>query len=221
MATTESSCPICLCPLDNVGDHRVVSLSCGHLFGENCIRKWIKSAKKCPMCNVKATPSHIRAVFTQNIVVSEAAESKKLKGLLLEAKKKVAEEIRDRRKLAVKLELARQEAASLKVQVQNYKNEVERLRVELSKARSGDSSCGDSSSDGPKKKFLPRKAEPSRDQPSHMSSKTEVLEVAGNKRKRCQNQKSMSDEVRNRIEMKRQAALPNHKPQSSSSGLAA
>ena len=207
MATTESSCPICLCPLDNVGDHRVVSLSCGHLFGENCIRKWIKSAKKCPMCNVKAIPSHIRAVYTQNIVVSEAAESKKLKGLLVEAKKKVAEEIRDRRTIAVKLELARQEAASLKVQVQNYKNEVNRLRLELSKARN--SSCGDGSSENAKKAFLtvPIKLEQNGDQLSRISSKPEVLEIAGNKRKRCESLKGMSEEVRNRIELKRQAAL--------------
>ena len=159
------------------------------------------------MCNVKATPSHIRAVYTQNIVVSEAAESKKLKGLLVEAKKKIAEEIRDRRKLAVKLELARQEAASLKVEVQNYKNEVNRLRLELSKARN--SSCGDSSSDDAKKSFLrvPIESEQNGDKISRISSKPEVLEIAGNKRKRCESLQGISEEVRNRIELKRQAAL--------------
>ena len=105
------------------------------------------------------------------------------------------------------MELARQEAASLKVQVQNYKNEVNRLRLELSKARN--SSCGDGSSENAKKAFLtvPIKLEQNGDQLSRISSKPEVLEIAGNKRKRCESPKGMSEEVRNRIELKRQAAL--------------
>ena len=136
----ETNCPICICPVDNMGDHRIVSLSCGHLFGESCIRKWIKSAKKCPVCNVKAIPSQIRPVYTQNVVVSEAAETKKLKLSLIETKKKLAEEIRDRRKLAINLELKNQECSSLKQQVQNYKNKVKDLQTKLSMALASSSS---------------------------------------------------------------------------------
>jgi hypothetical protein len=129
---TESGCPICMCPMDNVGDHRIVSLTCGHLFGENCIRKWIKSAKKCPMCNVKAIPSHLRPVYTQNVVVSEAAETKKLKQLLVNTKKKLAEEKRDRRKIAILLEIKNQECNSLKEKLQSYEKKNKALQDKIS-----------------------------------------------------------------------------------------
>lgn len=34
-----SMCPICLDNWDTDGAHRLVSLKCGHLFGDSCIRR--------------------------------------------------------------------------------------------------------------------------------------------------------------------------------------
>lgn len=34
-----SICPICLDNWDTDGAHRLVSLKCGHLFGESCIKR--------------------------------------------------------------------------------------------------------------------------------------------------------------------------------------
>ena len=75
-------CAICFEPIANVGDHRLVALKCGHLFGDNCIRKWIKAQKKCPQCNCKAIPSQIRYIYSKNLVVRESEENDKLKRTL-------------------------------------------------------------------------------------------------------------------------------------------
>lgn len=33
-------CPICHLPWEMVGDHRVIALKCGHLFGESCVKRY-------------------------------------------------------------------------------------------------------------------------------------------------------------------------------------
>ena len=37
-----SDCPICLQPWSSNGAHRIAVLKCGHLFGQECIERWIK-----------------------------------------------------------------------------------------------------------------------------------------------------------------------------------
>lgn len=37
-----SICSICLDTWESKGIHRLVALKCGHLFGENCIKRWVK-----------------------------------------------------------------------------------------------------------------------------------------------------------------------------------
>jgi len=38
---------------DGFGNCQIVSLSCGHLFGNSCILKWLSERKTCPSCNKK------------------------------------------------------------------------------------------------------------------------------------------------------------------------
>ncbi|KAA8494779.1 E3 ubiquitin-protein ligase RFWD3 [Porphyridium purpureum] len=52
-AADGSTCSICLEPWDQEGNHRLVSLTCGHLFGLMCVVKWLKQAGKCPTCKKK------------------------------------------------------------------------------------------------------------------------------------------------------------------------
>ncbi len=37
------TCSICLGEWTSGGEHRLVSLKCGHLFGESCIAKWLQA----------------------------------------------------------------------------------------------------------------------------------------------------------------------------------
>lgn len=67
------TCPICLDSWEMSGDHRLVSLRCGHLFGESCIRRWLNesqrqsSVKVCPQCKTKAAFRDIRHLYAKRI----------------------------------------------------------------------------------------------------------------------------------------------------------
>ncbi|XP_020807580.1 E3 ubiquitin-protein ligase RFWD3 [Drosophila serrata] len=67
------TCPICLEHWEMCGEHRLVSLRCGHLFGESCIRRWLgesqrqSSVKVCPQCKTKATYRDIRHLYAKKI----------------------------------------------------------------------------------------------------------------------------------------------------------
>lgn len=67
------TCPICLDSWEMSGEHRLVSLRCGHLFGESCIRRWLNeshrqsSVKVCPQCKTKATFRDIRHLYAKRI----------------------------------------------------------------------------------------------------------------------------------------------------------
>ena len=61
-------CPICLDSWSSTGNHRLVSLKCGHLFGMICIEKWLSGgAGKCPQCNGPAKKADIRAIYAKVI----------------------------------------------------------------------------------------------------------------------------------------------------------
>lgn len=48
-----AACIICLEPLTAEGEHRVVALKCGHLFGKSCIEVWVRQKKLCPQCKAR------------------------------------------------------------------------------------------------------------------------------------------------------------------------
>ncbi|KAH8352297.1 hypothetical protein KR084_003344 [Drosophila pseudotakahashii] len=48
-------CCICLMPWNPVGDHRLVTLRCGHLFGESCVTKYSSDSSECPTCHKSGT----------------------------------------------------------------------------------------------------------------------------------------------------------------------
>lgn len=60
-----NGCPICFDDYAQTGEHRLVTLKCGHLFGKSCIERWIKTEKieQCPTCKKKAKAADIIAIF--------------------------------------------------------------------------------------------------------------------------------------------------------------
>ena len=55
---------ICLEPWTNSGRHRLCSLRCGHLFGRQCIDRWLAAGRvKCPQCNAPAKRRHSRSLL--------------------------------------------------------------------------------------------------------------------------------------------------------------
>lgn len=73
-ARTVEECCICLENLESSGDHRIVSLKCGHLYGRNCIERALKERRFCPCCSQKAKVSDIRLIFTSCFSVVNTSE---------------------------------------------------------------------------------------------------------------------------------------------------
>eukprot|EP00960_Hanusia_phi_P054004 762521-Hanusia_phi.AAC.4 len=82
------TCMICFEQWTNSGEHRVVCLSCGHLFGGSCIKRWLSERKHCPTCNQAAKRRDIRTVFASNLVAVDTAD-----------KDRALEELKQERKL--------------------------------------------------------------------------------------------------------------------------
>ncbi|KAH8413526.1 hypothetical protein KR009_011991, partial [Drosophila setifemur] len=62
------TCSICLSPWDECGDHRLVSLACGHLFGDSCIRSSLDGRPECPICRHAACMEDLRYIFGRHIL---------------------------------------------------------------------------------------------------------------------------------------------------------
>ena len=72
------------------GPHRIVSLPCGHLFGNSCILKWLKSYNSsCPTCKKTARRGEVRRLYSKNISVLDNSEYESLKEELGAAKKEL------------------------------------------------------------------------------------------------------------------------------------
>ncbi|KCZ81870.1 hypothetical protein H312_00771 [Anncaliia algerae PRA339] len=85
----EDSCPICLCNYTTTGDHKIVSLKCGHLFGKQCIESWFnrRSTALCPKCCMKSKKTEIRPVFASKIIaIDSVKEEETIKELNQERK---------------------------------------------------------------------------------------------------------------------------------------
>lgn len=64
-----ADCSICLQPWAANGDHRIAVLRCGHLFGKDCIERWIKERKSCPSCSDRAQSKDIRLLFVPQVLM--------------------------------------------------------------------------------------------------------------------------------------------------------
>uniref|UniRef100_A0A336LMF4 CSON003662 protein n=1 Tax=Culicoides sonorensis TaxID=179676 RepID=A0A336LMF4_CULSO len=100
------TCPICLDHWEMTGAHRLVSLKCGHLFGESCIRRWLRESgtgnKLCPHCKTKALPRDIRHLYARKMVILDNSEQVRLQKELDEERQKVTS-------LQMELQMARME----------------------------------------------------------------------------------------------------------------
>lgn len=123
----DSDCPICFEPWTCNGKHRVVSLKCGHLFGRQCIERWINnpaSRKLCPTCKRKSERADIRDLYvTRKITAIDTIQIEKLK--------REIEMERAMRKIAGDREaMAQLQLQSLKAEILTLKEEMARVRIE-------------------------------------------------------------------------------------------
>ncbi|VDO28872.1 unnamed protein product, partial [Onchocerca flexuosa] len=76
-----TSCSICFEAYTISGSHRIVCLKCGHLFGQSCIERWIRTEKaaKCPQCKAKARITDIRRLYVRAVKALDTTELECLK----------------------------------------------------------------------------------------------------------------------------------------------
>ncbi|XP_064635552.1 E3 ubiquitin-protein ligase rfwd3.L-like isoform X2 [Lineus longissimus] len=122
------SCPICFESWTTSGAHRLVSLKCGHLFGQSCIDKWLRGqGEKCPHCNRKAKRSDIRVIYAKALKVVDTTEKDQALVALekeKEARKRAEYEAADSR---LRFQLVVEENNKLKQELERKKQQIENL----------------------------------------------------------------------------------------------
>ncbi|XP_050419989.1 E3 ubiquitin-protein ligase RFWD3-like [Adelges cooleyi] len=118
------SCPICLEGLTNTGGHKPACLKCGHIFGENCLQRWIKTgcnseSRRCPTCNTKASLKDIRVLYTKKLVAVDTAELTALQA-------KLEKETREKNVLTMEVEKWKIRSESLNNELKMLKDSVEK-----------------------------------------------------------------------------------------------
>lgn len=72
------TCPICLDSWGNSGNHRLVALKCGHLFGSECVERWLKGQtlkeRSCPTCKSKAALKDLRFIYAKRLVAADTSQ---------------------------------------------------------------------------------------------------------------------------------------------------
>ncbi|KAK4004882.1 E3 ubiquitin-protein ligase RFWD3 [Daphnia magna] len=117
-------CPVCFDVWSNSGSHRVVSLKCGHLFGQACIERWVHSGGKgarCPQCNESAQKKDIRPIYVRNLKAIDTTERDRALAALEHEKE-------NRRRLEL-------EYHKLQIQMTAKEQDILRLQHELQQCR--------------------------------------------------------------------------------------
>ncbi|XP_076274362.1 mutagen-sensitive 302 isoform X2 [Rhynchophorus ferrugineus] len=80
-------CPICLDAWTNSGAHRICCLKCGHLFGHQCLLRWLDSQtkKSCPTCKKPVKRSDLRLIYAKKLVAVDNIELENMRQQLEEA----------------------------------------------------------------------------------------------------------------------------------------
>ncbi|KAK6192096.1 hypothetical protein SNE40_003635 [Patella caerulea] len=116
------TCPICFELWTTSGIHRLISLKCGHLFGQSCIQKWLKGqGGKCPQCNAKAKRQDIRLVYAKCIRALDTSE-----------RDRALQELAAEKEAKRKIEL---EAAQMRLKYHQTLEECKTLRIEQDRLR--------------------------------------------------------------------------------------
>lgn len=98
------------------------SLRCGHLFGRQCIDRWLAGGKiKCPQCNAPAKRADIRVLYCKKLTALDTAEKERLEA-------QIESEKLERRRLEESL-------ANANLAAQVLRAELETLRADLSRLK--------------------------------------------------------------------------------------
>jgi hypothetical protein len=121
-------CIICHEDFNNSGDHKVVSLACGHLFGNCCILKWLGERKACPSCNKKAARRDIRPIFFSRLVLRDRTEEEALQ-------RELERQRQQRQRAEEALKRRQQDLVKSQVEKKSLEAELKALKQQLKAAQ--------------------------------------------------------------------------------------
>lgn len=128
-------CSICLDSWTLTGEHRLVSLKCGHLFGYMCIKRWLQDnpmqSRCCATCKTKAHLKDIRHLYAKAVKAVDNSEEMRLKHQVEEEKMKVSKLAVELQVASMELELQRTLANELRLKLKDYEQRGE-LRTNAS-----------------------------------------------------------------------------------------
>lgn len=109
-----SECTICRTEWTSSGDHRVISLRCGHLYGRKCIYEWLNRQQSCPLCNLPCKKEEVRVLYLEPEAVKNCAIS--------EVKKEKQRSKRKVERIYESIKKERNESTLLKKKYKNIQN---------------------------------------------------------------------------------------------------
>ncbi|XP_053685365.1 E3 ubiquitin-protein ligase RFWD3 [Sabethes cyaneus] len=117
-------CSICLDSWTLTGEHRLVSLKCGHLFGYMCIKRWLHDnpmqSRSCATCKTKAHLRDIRHLYAKAVKAVDNSEELRLKQQVDEEKLKVSKLAGELQVARMELEVQRTVASELRAKLKLY-----------------------------------------------------------------------------------------------------
>ncbi|KAK2146141.1 hypothetical protein LSH36_629g01055 [Paralvinella palmiformis] len=118
-------CPICFDQWTNSGQHRLVSLRCGHLFGQSCIERWLSGQSgKCPQCNKRARRRDIRVLYAKSLKVADTSEKDEAVRQLEKERKSRQEAELQAAQTRLLLQMARDECHRLADEINRHKQQL-------------------------------------------------------------------------------------------------
>lgn len=117
-------CSICLDSWTLTGEHRLVSLKCGHLFGYMCIKRWLQDnpvqSRCCATCKTKAHLRDIRPLYARAVKAIDNSEEIRLRTQVDEEKLKVSKLAGELQVSRMELEVQRTVASELRAKLKEY-----------------------------------------------------------------------------------------------------
>ncbi|KAG2387339.1 hypothetical protein C9374_001671 [Naegleria lovaniensis] len=117
----DNICLICQDEWKEEGEHKVVALACGHLFGQSCISQWLATKPNCPMCKKPARPNELRPIFLGESSANRLAIHK-VKKMSEKEKQDIRSKLRVERK---KRRVFEKRLLELRKKITNYLNSIE------------------------------------------------------------------------------------------------
>ncbi|KAL1377551.1 hypothetical protein pipiens_016188 [Culex pipiens pipiens] len=117
-------CSICLDSWTLTGEHRLISLKCGHLFGYMCIKRWLQDnpvqSRCCATCKTKASLRDIRPLYARAVRAVDNSEEIRLRQQVDEEKLKVSKLAGELQVSRMELEVQRTVASELRARLKDY-----------------------------------------------------------------------------------------------------